>query len=258
MIELKQVSKSYDQSKTFAVSDVNLSVAEGELLVLLGESGCGKTTTLKMINRLIESTSGEIKVKGKDVLSFNPVTLRREIGYVFQGIGLFPHMTVAENIAIVPQLLNWTKEKINERVIELLELVGLDPTEFSERRPFKLSGGQQQRVGVARALAAGSKIMLMDEPFGALDPITRSELQTEYSKLRKELNLTTVLVTHDIMEALLLADNIAAMKDGRIVAVGTPHQMMTVPADDYVRKLMLAPKEQIDRLDDLLEPGDDN
>ena len=258
MIKLNQVSKSYDNSKSFAVTDICLNVAESELVAILGESGCGKTTTLKMINRLIEPTGGAVSVNGTNIMSMDPVTLRREIGYVFQGIGLFPHMTVAENIAIVPCLLGWGKIKTQDRVRELLELVGLSPDEYSNRRPAKLSGGQQQRVGVARALAAGSKIMLMDEPFGALDPITRSELQQEFNKLRQELKLTTVLVTHDIMEALLLADRIAVMKEGKIVAIGTPHQMMTQGKTDYVRKLMQTPRRQIEKLDDLIIPDGSN
>ncbi len=256
MIELQDVTKSYGNSHTEAVKDISLYVAEGELLALLGESGCGKTTTLKMINRLIEPSSGKISVKGKDITSLDPVTLRRQIGYVFQGIGLFPHMTIAENISIVPELLNWEKDKIRERTAELLALVGLEASQYKNRKPAELSGGQKQRVGVARALAAGSKIMLMDEPFGALDPITRNELQQEFSKLRQELKLTVVLVTHDIMEALLLADRIAVMQNGRLVAVGTPHEMMSMKHDPYVSSLMQTPRSQFEKLDQLLDRKD--
>ncbi len=258
MIELQKVTKSYSNSQTEAVKDISLKVAEGELLALLGKSGCGKTTTLKMINRLIEPSSGKISVKGKDITSLDAVTLRRQIGYVFQGVGLFPHMTIAENISIVPELLNWEKGKIRERTNELLSLVGLEATEYKDRKPAELSGGQKQRVGVARALAAGSKIMLMDEPFGALDPITRNELQQEFSKLRRELKLTVVLVTHDIMEALLLADRIAVMQKGRIVAVGTPHEMMSMKDDPYVSSLMQTPRSQFEKLDELLDRKDGN
>ena len=256
MIELQEVTKSYGNSHTEAVKDISLNVAEGELLALLGESGCGKTTTLKMINRLIEPSSGKISVKGKDITSLDPVTLRRQIGYVFQGVGLFPHMTIAENISIVPQLLDWEKDKIRERTDELLALVGLEASEYRNRKPAELSGGQKQRVGVARALAAGSKIMLMDEPFGALDPITRNELQQEFSKLRQELKLTVVLVTHDIMEALLLADRIAVMQKGRIVSFGTPHEMMSKKHDPYVNSLMQTPRSQFEKLDQLLDRKD--
>ena len=256
MIELQEISKTYSNSRTEAVKDISLKVAEGELLALLGESGCGKTTTLKMINRLIEPTSGTISVKGKDITSLDAVTLRRQIGYVFQGVGLFPHMTIAENISIVPELLNWEKGKIKERTDELLSLVGLEATEYRDRKPSELSGGQKQRVGLARALAAGSKIMLMDEPFGALDPITRNELQQEFSKLRQELKLTVVLVTHDIMEALLLADRIAVMQKGRLVAVGTPHEMMSMKDDPYVSSLMQTPRSQFEKIDQLLDRKD--
>ena len=256
MIELQEISKTYSNSRTEAVKDISLKVAEGELLALLGESGCGKTTTLKMINRLIEPTSGTISVKGKDITSLDVVTLRRQIGYVFQGVGLFPHMTIAENISIVPELLDWEKGKIKERTAELLSLVGLEATEYKNRKPAELSGGQKQRVGLARALAAGSKIMLMDEPFGALDPITRNELQQEFSKIRKELKLTVVLVTHDIIEALLLADRIAVMRKGRLVAVGTPHEMMSMRDDPYVSSLMQTPRSQFEKLDKLLDRKD--
>jgi len=253
MIRLDSVSKSYDGGTTWAVRALDLHVREGELMVLLGESGCGKTTTLKMINRLIEPTSGRIEVDGTDAADRNPVDLRRRIGYVFQRIGLFPHMTVGENVAVVPKLLGWPKPKIDGRVDELLRLVDMAPGEFRVRMPRNLSGGQQQRIGVARALAARSNIMLMDEPFGALDPLTRASLQDEYRRLHGRLGLTTVMVTHDMTEALLMADRIACMRDGQIVQVGSPHDLMTRPKDDFVRGLMQTPKEHADRLESIFQ-----
>jgi osmoprotectant transport system ATP-binding protein len=258
MILLEQVSKSYDGSGEFSVAEVSLGVAPGELLVLLGGSGSGKTTTLKMINRLIEPTSGRILVDGRDVRDSDPVQLRRGIGYVFQGIGLFPHMTVAENVAVVPHLLDWPAERIRARVDELLDLVQLPPGQYRERLPAQLSGGQQQRVGFARALAAGPRLMLLDEPFGALDPVTREELRDDFLRLRKRLGLTAVMVTHDMIEALLSADQIAVMNRGRLVQVGTPREVLNRPADEYVAALMAGPREQTRRLEALtLEPGAD-
>ena len=252
MIQLEGVSKSYDGGETFAVRDVHMNIEEGELVVILGESGCGKTTTLKMINQLIDHTGGTIRVDDEDVTQRNPVELRRHIGYVFQGIGLFPHLTVGENVAVVPRLLGWDKQEADDRVQELLELVSLDPAAFRDRMPSELSGGQQQRIGVARALAAKPKIMLMDEPFGALDPITRDDLQIEYRKIHDNLGLTSVMVTHDMTEALLLGDRIAAMSEGRILQCDTPHALLTEPADDYVRKLMETPKKQADKVEELV------
>src|SRR5262245_57988137 len=237
MIVLDKVSKSFDSGGRFCVQDVSLRVEKGQLLVLLGGSGSGKTTTLKMINRLIEPTSGRILVDGRDVRESDPVTLRRAIGYVIQSIGLFPHMTVAENIAVVPHLLGWPTERIDRRVDELLELVHLPADQYRARGPAQLSGGQQQRVGFARALAAGPAVMLLDEPFGALDPITRDGLRQEFRQIQQRLGLTAVMVTHDVTEALLSADRIAVMNAGRLVQFGTPQEMLTRPADDFVASL---------------------
>jgi len=254
-IRLESVRKSYDGGRTFAVDGVDLCIEQGELLVLLGESGCGKTTTLKMINRLIEPSDGIIEVEGQDNRSVDPIDLRRRIGYVFQGVGLFPHMTVGENIAVVPNLLGWDKAEASERIDELLNLTGMDPAEYRDRRPEHLSGGQRQRIGLARALAARPKIMLMDEPFGALDPLTRDALQDEFLRIHRAQGLTTVMVTHDMTEALLLGDRIAVMKDGVIVRVGTPHMLLTDAGDDYARRLMEMPKRQADQLEALVKGG---
>ena len=254
MIKLREVSKRYPGGVT-AVDRLSMHVHAGELVVLLGESGCGKTTTLKMINRLIEPTAGTIEVDGVNHRAVNATQLRRGTGYVFQGIGLFPHMTIGQNIAVVPGLLGWEKDKTAARVDELLAMVGLEPVEYRDRYPRELSGGQRQRIGVVRALAAKPKIMLMDEPFGALDPLTRDTLQDEFVKIHRQLELTTVMVTHDMTEALLMADRIAVMKDGRVLRDGTPNELMTNPNDEYVRTLMQTPKRQADRLEALAEEG---
>ncbi|MCZ6598963.1 MAG: ATP-binding cassette domain-containing protein [Planctomycetota bacterium] len=256
MIALEGVSKSFDGGATWAVRDVSLDVAAGELVALVGESGSGKTTTLKMINRLVEPTSGRVAVDGRDVAGVDPVALRRGIGYVFQGIGLFPHMSVAENVGAVPQLLGWPRERIDARVDELLELLGLEPARFRDRTPRELSGGQQQRIGVARALAVEPKVMLMDEPFGALDPVTRAELQDEFRRLQARLGLTAVLVTHDMSEALLMADRVAVMRAGRIVAQGTPKELLADPGDDYAREILAAPRRNAQRLAELEAPAE--
>ena len=245
MIKLEKVSKSFDNGQTYAVRDVSLHVASGELLVLLGSSGCGKTTTLKMINRLIEPTAGTIEVGGNNVRDQEVITLRRSIGYVFQGIGLFPHMTVEENISVVLRLQGRPKRERKERARELMDLVGLAPEDFKVRYPKELSGGQQQRVGVARALAADPACLLMDEPFGALDAITRDGLQEELLHLKERLLKTIVFVTHDIFEALRIADRIAVMHAGRLEQVGTKDQVLRAPATEFVRDLFEKPARQL-------------
>ena len=254
MIQLRDVTKSYDEGRTTAVRGIELNAEAGEFLILVGASGCGKTTTLKMINRLIEPTSGSIMVDGRNVSNIDPVGLRRSIGYVFQGVGLFPHLSIGDNVAAIPNLLGWDKDRIENRVDELLTLVGLSPLEYRSRFAHELSGGQQQRVGVARALAASPKVMLMDEPFGALDPLTRDSLQNEFSRLHKKLGLTVVMVTHDMTEALLMADRIAVMHEGQILQVGTPHELMTRPNHDAVAALIETPKRHADRLENLARP----
>lgn len=245
MIVLRDVWKSFDGGKTFAVKGVSLEVAKGETLVLLGSSGSGKTTTLKMINRLIEPTKGTIEIDGRNVMDIDPVELRRSIGYVFQGIGLFPHLTVAENVSIVLRLLGRPKREQRKRAEELLALVGLDPKEFADRYPDELSGGQQQRVGVARALAADPDYLLMDEPFGALDAVTRDILQQELLRLKEQLRKTIVFVTHDIFEAFLLADRIAVMHRGCIEQVGTKEELVKQPATEFVRQLLEQPVKHL-------------
>ena len=231
---------------------LDLTISDGEFLVLIGESGSGKTTTLNMINRLIEPTAGVIRVDSEDVLAIDPVNLRRRMGYVFQGAGLFPHLTVAENIAVTPRLLGWPREQIDARVDELLNLVRLDPAQYRRRLPRELSGGQQQRVALARALAAKPKIMLMDEPFGALDPLIRDDLAEDYRQIHNSLGLTTIFVTHDMTEAMLLGDRIAVMKDGALIQVGTPNELLTHPADDFVKALVDTPKKRTRRLAQVL------
>lgn len=252
MIVLEGISKTYDGGSNYCVSDLNMRVERGELLALVGGSGSGKTTTLKMINRLIEPSAGRIEVGGRDIFSRHPVELRREIGYVFQGIGLFPHMTVGENVAVVPHLLGWPASRIAARVDELLDLVHLSPAVYRDRLSSQLSGGQQQRVGFARALAGGPAVMLLDEPFGALDPITRDELRGEFAQIRRKLELTGVLVTHDMTEALLAADRIAVLHAGRLLQIGTPHELMTEPADPFVTMLMSGPRRQAEQVEAIL------
>jgi len=255
MISLERVSKSFDDGGTRAVDGISLEMPRNSLTVLLGESGCGKTTTLKMINRLIEPDAGTIRVNGADVSSRNPQELRRNIGYVFQGIGLFPHMTVATNVGLVPELLDWADAEIQARTHDMLKLVGLPIADFGRRFPAELSGGQQQRVGVARALAARPQVLLMDEPFGALDPLTRAQLQTDLVRLKDLLELTVVMVTHDMTEALLLADQIAVMRDGQLVATGTPAELMRNPPHAYVAELLDTPRRQADAIERIAGAG---
>ncbi|QNN51888.1 ABC transporter ATP-binding protein [Nocardioides mesophilus] len=234
-IQLVELTKQYPGQPAPAVERVSMDIAPGEMVMFLGPSGCGKTTTMKMINRLIEPTSGQILIDGQDVLKLDPNELRRSIGYVIQQIGLFPHMTIGENIELVPRLLGWSKTRTRERVAELLDLVGLDPSVYRERYPRQLSGGQQQRVGVARALAADPPVMLMDEPFGATDPITREHLQNEFLRLQKEIRKTIIFVTHDFDEAVRLGDRIAVLRDRSAIAqFDTPERILSAPADDYV------------------------
>ncbi len=236
MIKLENITKSY--GGITAVKDLTLEVKEGESVVLLGPSGCGKTTTLKMINRLIIPTSGRIYVEGQDISTVNPIELRRQIGYVIQHIGLLPHMTISDNIALVPRLKGWPKDKRTKRADELLDMVGLDPETYRGKYPHQLSGGERQRVGVARALAVDPPILLMDEPFGALDPITRVQLQDEFLKLEEQVKKTVVFVTHDMDEAVRLADRIVIMDDGQLHQYATPMEMLRHPADEFVAQFM--------------------
>lgn len=236
MLRFEHVSKMYKNGKT-AVDDLSFEFEQGEFICFIGPSGCGKTTTMKMINRLIEPTKGSIYINGENVMEKDPVQLRREIGYVIQQIGLFPHMTIRQNISLVPKLLKWPEEKRRARAAELLNLVNMTP-DYLDKYPHELSGGQQQRIGVLRALAADQPLILMDEPFGALDPITRDALQEEFKKLQKRLGKTIVFVTHDMDEALKLADRIVIMRDGRIVQCDTPDEILRNPADDFVEEFI--------------------
>ncbi|MFE1454356.1 betaine/proline/choline family ABC transporter ATP-binding protein [Streptomyces sp. NPDC058735] len=234
-IELESLTKRFPGSARPAVDDVSMEIKAGEVVVLVGPSGCGKSTTLRMINRLIEPTGGRIRMGGEDVTDMHPVRLRRKVGYAIQSAGLFPHMTVAQNIGLVPKMIGWPKGRIRERTEELLDLVGLDPGEFRGRYPRQLSGGQQQRVGVARALAADPPVLLMDEPFGAVDPITRDHLQDELIRLQHELHKTIVFVTHDFDEAIKIGDRIAVLRErSHIAQFDTPEAILTNPADDFV------------------------
>jgi osmoprotectant transport system ATP-binding protein len=234
MIELDAVSKLFPGSTAAAVDYVTMEVPEGEICVLLGPSGCGKTTTLKMVNRLIEPSSGTITIDGRDALSINPVTLRRGIGYVIQQIGLFPNKTIEDNICVVPDMLGWARTKSRARAAELLEMVALDPAVFLKRYPKELSGGQQQRVGVLRAIAADPPILLMDEPFGAIDPINREVIQDEFLKMQARLKKTIMFVSHDIDEAVKMGDRIAIFRDGRLVQYDRPDNILAHPADSFV------------------------
>jgi osmoprotectant transport system ATP-binding protein len=256
LIAYDHVGKSFtggNGAERVAVDDVSLEVAEGEFVIIVGGSGSGKTTLLRLANRLIDADHGRITVEGEDVAATDPVQLRRRIGYVFQSGGLFPHMSVAGNIGITPKLLGTPQKEIFARVDELLELVRLDRKEHRNRLPQELSGGQRQRVGVARALAAKPRIMLMDEPFGALDPLTRDALGDDYRALHNKLGLTTIMITHDMTEALLLADRIAVMRAGKLLALGTPAEL-SGSEEPYVLELLRTPRRQAERLNALL-PG---
>jgi osmoprotectant transport system ATP-binding protein len=238
-LELRNVSKRYDGQREPAIRDLSLRVPAGEVCVLVGPSGSGKTTAMRLINRMIAISAGDILLGGRSVLEREAKELRREIGYVIQQIGLFPHQTVGENIATVPRLLGWPKERISARVKELLELIDLDPAEMSERYPAQLSGGQRQRVGVARALAADPPLMLMDEPFGAIDPINRARLQDEFLRLQEKVKKTVVFVTHDIDEAIKMGDRIAILREGGVLAqYDTPREILTHPADEFVAQFV--------------------
>ncbi len=243
--------KTFADSGTKAVDDISLTIAQGEFVAIVGGSGSGKTTLLRLVNRLIVPDSGEVRVLGNDVSRVDPIALRRSIGYVFQSGGLFPHMTVGQNIGITPRLLGEDEATISRRVDDLIDLVQLDKTQHRDRYPAELSGGQRQRVGVARALAANPKIILMDEPFGALDPLTRVALADDYHALHRKLGLTTVMITHDMAEALLLANRIGVMRQGRLLAYGTPGELMRV-SDGYVKELLNTPRRQAEELQTLL------
>lgn len=238
MINMEHVTKRFAGNDIASVDDLSLVVPEGTTTALIGPSGCGKTTTMRMINRLIDPTEGRIIVNGEDVTKVDPVELRRHIGYVIQQVGLFPHMTIAQNIAAVPRLLGWDNPKIESRTEELLHLVGLDPSEMLKRYPRQLSGGQRQRIGVARALAADPPVLLMDEPFGAIDPIARARLQDEFRQILQRVRKTVVLVTHDLDEAIRLGDRIAIMKDGKIVQYDTPDAVLSHPVDAFVENFV--------------------
>jgi osmoprotectant transport system ATP-binding protein len=251
LIELDRVAKSFDGGRTFALSDVSVTIESGSFVAVVGTSGAGKTAMMKMINRLLDPDRGEVRFDKSAIETLDAPALRRRIGYVFQGIGLFPHMTIGENIAITPQLLGWQKPDIAARVAELLDLVEL-PQSFAARFPQALSGGQRQRAGVARAMAARPRVMLMDEPFGALDPVTRDTLGSSYRALHDRLALTTVMVTHDVQEAVLLADRIVVMSAGRVAADDTPGALLAGRGGDEVSALMAMPRRQAERIGALL------
>jgi osmoprotectant transport system ATP-binding protein len=253
VIELEGVGKRYGD--VVAVQDLSLRVERGELLVLLGGSGSGKTTTLKMVNRLVEPSHGRVRIGGRDTRELPPHELRRGIGYAFQRVGLFPHMTVAQNVGLIPELLGWPARRIAARVDELLSLVELDPAGFRRRRPDELSGGEQQRVGLARAFAAEPEVVLLDEPFGALDPLTRDRLQGWFQRVRRDLCTTSIFVTHDMTEALLLGDRIAVLHAGRLLQVGAPAELLRAPANPIVADLMATPQRQAAAVEALVGGG---
>ncbi|MFC7396895.1 ABC transporter ATP-binding protein [Chelatococcus sp. GCM10030263] len=247
MIRLDHVTKTYPASERHAVDDLDLEIETGMTVAMIGPSGCGKTTTMRMINRLETPSSGRVLVNGRDVAETDQKELRRSIGYVIQQVGLFPHMTIERNIATVPRLIGWDKVKTDRRIDELLDLVGLDPAVMRKRLPHELSGGQRQRVGFARALAADPAIMLMDEPFGAIDPITRVRLQDEFRQILKRVSKTVVIVTHDLEEAIKMGDRIAIMRDGKLLQYDTPEAILAHPADEFVKNF-LGPDRAIKRL----------
>lgn len=257
MIELRNVTKKY--GRTSALDGVSLTVADGELCVLIGPSGCGKSTSLRLINRLVEPSSGEVLLNGKPVQSFVPEQLRRGIGYVIQSIGLLPHMTVAENIGIVPRLIGWDTARRDRRAVELLELVGLEPGEYGRKYPAQLSGGEAQRIGVARALAADPPVLLMDEPFGAVDPLNRETLQDEFASIQRKLKKTVVFVTHDLDEAVRLADHVVVMRDGTVIQEGPPEEILEKPGNVFVQDFVGSDRvlKRLSRfsVDDHLEQG---
>ena len=243
MIEFINVGMTYPNGNV-GLKNINLTINESEITVFIGPSGSGKTTLLKMINRLEDNTTGEVKINGKNVKDYNIHKMRWDIGYALQQVALFPHMTVEENIAIVPELKKWKKEKIDARINELLNMVGLEPKKYRKRNPSELSGGEAQRVGIARALAADPKIILMDEPFSALDPITRANLQEDVKKLQKQIHKTIVFVTHDIEEAFLLGDKICIIQDGELVQSGTKHEIISNPKNDFVKRFIAIKKKE--------------
>jgi osmoprotectant transport system ATP-binding protein len=255
-IEFDNVFKRFGDGHAVVLDRISLRVAMREFLAIVGPSGSGKTTLLGLINRLSEPTEGVVRFAGEDVRTADPVALRRRIGYVFQDVGLFPHMTVAENIVITPRLLGWSKPRRAARVDALLELVRLPASDYRDRFPHELSGGERQRVGLARAVAAEPRVVLMDEPFGALDPLTRDAVGQDYRRLHETLGLTTVMITHDMLEAILLADRIAVLHEGKLIEQGTPHKLMTAAEHEYVRELMETPRTQAARLRKLLEDGE--
>ncbi len=243
-IEYQNLCKQFPGASYLSVDHVNATVEEGELVTILGSSGCGKTTLLKMTNRLYEPTEGKVILFGEDISTVDPVVVRRRMGYVIQQVGLFPHMTIEDNIAAIPKILKWDKEKIDARVTELLELVGLDPDQFRTRYPSQLSGGQQQRVGLARALVTDPKIMLLDEPFGAIDAITRLNLQSELQRIHAGTKKTFLLVTHDILEAFKLGTRVMIMNGGKLLQFDTPQEIVRHPADEFVDTLIRSAKDQ--------------
>lgn len=255
LIAFDRVSKVYGPGTPPALDDVTIEIPQGAFVAIVGQSGSGKSTLLGMINRLIDPSAGVVRFENDDVRHLDPIVLRRRIGYVFQDVGLFPHMSIAENIAITPRLLGWDAARRSARADELLERVQLPPAEYRNRFPAELSGGQRQRVGVARALAAKPHVILMDEPFGALDLRTRDALARDYRALHDTLKLTTIMITHDVIEAVLLADRIAVIHEGRIAAYGTPHDLMDGAQNPDVRALMDMPRRQAERLTTLMRAG---